>query len=169
MRLKHWSSMTLMLVALSGVGVTRTAGDRQGAETPHWLAGCWELSVGDLTIEEQWMAYSAGSMLGMSRTVRGGELSGIELLLLHEEDGDWLYEAHPSGQPPASFVSVALSDTAVVFSNPKHDFPQTITYVRTNSDSLLAKIAGEQSGRVREYEFPYRRVACPGSGSAIRE
>ena len=65
------------------------------------------------------MACSAGSMLGMNRTVRA----------------------------PASFVPVALSDTAAVFSNPKHDFPQTITYVRTNSDSLLTKIAGEQSGR----------------------
>lgn len=163
MRLKYWLSMILMLVALSGVGVSRSAGDHQDEETPRWLAGCWKASVRDLTIEEQWMAFSAGSMLGMSRTIRNGELTGYELLLLQQEDRDWLYEAHPSGQRAASFVSVALSDTTVVFSNPEHDFPQTITYVRTNPDSLLATIAGEEDGRFREYQFPYRRVSCPGS------
>ncbi|MGD8869735.1 MAG: DUF6265 family protein [Gemmatimonadales bacterium] len=168
MRVTYRFSMILMLAALSGVGVTRNAGDHQAVKAPHWLAGCWQMKVGELTIEEHWMGYRAGSMLGMNRTVRDGQLTGYELLLLHEENGNWTYEARPSGQPPASFVSVALSDTAVVFSNPEHDFPQTITYVRTRLDSLLATIAGDEDGRFREYDFPYQRVSCPDDGGASR-
>jgi len=110
------------------------------------------------------MAVRSGTMLGMSRTVRGGDLAGYELLLLHEEESGWVYEAHPSGQPTAGFRSSAITDTSIVFSNPDHDFPQTIAYIRIGSDSLLARIAGEQGGQPREVQFPYRRVPCPGRG-----
>lgn len=133
-------------------------------ESPHWLSGCWEMSVGDLVVEEQWMAYRAGSMLGMSRSLRGGELRGYELILLREEGERWVYEAHPSGQPPAFFKSVAVDDTSAIFSNPDHDFPQTIAYFKASSDSLVARIAGVQNGRQLESEFAYRRVSCPGRG-----
>ncbi len=107
------------------------------------------------------MAVRGGTMLGMSRTVRGGQLAAYELLLLYEEASGWIYEAHPSGQPTASFRSSAITDTSIVFSNPDHDFPQTITYFRISSDSLLARIAGERSGRLRQVEFPFQRVLCP--------
>lgn len=138
--------------------------DQQSLESPHWLAGCWEMRLGDLVVEEQWMAYRAGSMLGMSRSLRGGDLRGYELILLREDGGRWVYEAHPSGQPAATFESVAVTDTSAIFSNPDHDFPQTIAYFKASSDSLVAVIAGVQSGRHRESEFAYRRVSCPGRG-----
>lgn len=151
----------LTLVPLAGQSAVRTATERQTLDTPRWLAGCWEMRVGDLLVEEHWMAYRGGSLLGMSRSVRGGRLSGYELLLLRQEGTRWVYEAHPSGQPSASFASVAISDTSVVFSNPEHDFPQTITYVRTSPDSLIARTTGVQGGRTDEFVFPYRRVSCP--------
>ncbi len=112
------------------------------------------------------MAVRGGTLLGMSRTVRGGHLAEYELLLLHEEESGWVYEAHPSGQPAASFKASAITDTSMVFCNPDHDCPQTITYFRIGSDSLLARIAGERSGRLRQVEFPFRRVLCPGSGTS---
>ncbi len=154
----------LMLASLPGSSIAQTAGDNSSAIMPHWLAGCWEVSTGELVIEEQWMAVRGGTMIGMSRTVREGELAGYELLRLHEGRSGWVYEAHPSGQPTASFRSSEITDTSIVFSNPHHDFPQTIAYMRISSDSLLAWIAGERSGQFRQVEFLYRRVLCPGSG-----
>lgn len=156
----------LVMVFLPHISIAQTAGDKPSAKTPLWLAGCWEVTAGELVIEEHWMAVRGGTLLGMSRTVRGGHLAEYELLLLHEEESGWVYEAHPSGQPAASFKSSAITDTSIVFSNPDHDFPQTITYFRINSDSLLARISGERSGRLRQVEFPFRRVLCPGSGTS---
>ncbi len=156
----------LVIMFLPRMSIAQTAGDKPSAITPLWLAGCWEVTAGELVIEEHWMEVRGGTLLGMSRTVRGGQLAEYELLLLHEEESGWVYEAHPSGQPAASFKASAITDTSMVFSNPDHDFPQTITYFRIGSDSLLARIAGERSGRLRQVEFPFRRVLCPGSGTS---
>ena len=155
---------TLMMVSVPGIGMAQVAGDEPPVITPFWLVGCWEMSAGEAIIDEHWMAVRGGTMLGMSRTVRGGHLAEYELLLLYEEASGWIYEAHPSGQGTASFRSSAITDTSIIFSNPDHDFPQTIAYFRINSDSLLARIAGERGGQLRQVEFPYRRVPCLGSG-----
>jgi hypothetical protein len=152
-----------MLASFPGVGTAQTGDDGSSSVTPRWLAGCWEMSAGELVIEEHWMALRGGAMLGMSRVVRGGELAGYELLLLRGEGSGWVYEAHPSGQPPASFSSAAITDTSIAFSNPEHDFPQTISYSRIGADSLVARTAGERGGKVREMQFRYRQVFCPGS------
>ena len=55
----------------------------------------------------------------------------------------------------------AVSDSAVIFENPAHDFPQRIIYRRRGADSLLARVEGMRGGRLRGLDFPYRRVPCP--------
>jgi hypothetical protein len=155
-----------MLVSFPGVGRAQVADDEPSSVAPPWLAGCWEMRAGELVIEEHWMSVRGGTMLGMNRAVRGGELAGYELLILRDEGSSWVYEAHPSGQSPASFRSAAITDTSIAFSNPDHDFPQTITYSRISADSLVARTAGESGGKVREMQFRYRRVPCPGSDQA---
>lgn len=127
-----------------------------------WLQGCWESVSPQRTIEEQWMAPRGRSMLGMGRTVRGGDLVEYESVLLREEDGKLAYEAHPSGQPPAVFLSRSVDGLSVVFENLHHDFPQRVGYRRDGADSLLAWIEGTLKGRSKRVEFPYRRSACPG-------
>ena len=131
----------------------------QGIQRVAWLQGCWELSAPERTVEEQWMAPRAGSMMGMSRTVRGGKLVAYEMVLIREEGPALAYEAHPSGQPVATFLSTTVSASQAVFENPSHDFPQQIGY-QLNEDALLAWIAGSQNGKSRRVEFPYKRVSC---------
>ena len=164
MRITVFVLTIVMMMLLPRMSIAQATGDEPSPIPPLWLAGCWEMTAGELVIEEHWMAARGGTLLAMSRTLRGGRLVGYELVLLQEEESGWTYEAHPSGQPAASFRSSAITDTSIVFSNPEHDFPQTITYFRIGSDSLLARIAGERGGRLRQIEFPYRRVPCPGSG-----
>jgi hypothetical protein len=59
---------------------------------------------------------------------------------------------------PVCFTAVQVSDDRLVFSNPAHDFPQTITYSRTGTDSLLAVISGLRNGRLRQQDFPMKRL-----------
>jgi uncharacterized protein DUF6265 len=148
-------STALLLAALA-------AGDTASIEQAGWLQGCWQMAAGGRVVEEQWMAPAGGVMLGMGRTVRDGKLVEYESVVLREEDGKLAYEAHPSEQPSAVFLSKTLDESSVVFENPTHDYPQRVGYKR-DGNALLAWIDGTANGRPRRLEFPYRRVACAGS------
>jgi hypothetical protein len=125
-----------------------------------WMAGCWEQSAGGRMIEEQWMRPRAGLMLGVSRTVVGDSLREYEQVALFERGGHLVYAATPARQAPAEFVSIAVSDSAVTFENPTHDFPQRLIYRRRGADSLLARVEGMRGGQLRGSDYPYRRVPC---------
>ena len=120
------------------------------------------MTAGERVVEEQWMAPRGGIMLNLGRTVRGDTLVEYESVVLREQAGRLVYEAHPSGQPSAVFTSQTVTDSEVVFENPAHDYPQRVGYTR-NGDALLGWIDGTANGKARRVEFPYHRVACPGA------
>ena len=148
----------MMAVSLLALGAGTPATIQQVA----WLQGCWQMDAGARVVEEQWMAPRGGVMLSMGRTVRDGKLVEYESVVLREQDGRLAYEAHPSGQPSAVFLSSTIDESTVVFENPSHDYPQRVGYKR-EGDSLLAWIDGTANGKSRRVEFPYRRVGCAGS------
>jgi hypothetical protein len=158
------STFALAIAALmAGAGGALRAQQPPAISRVAWLQGCWEAASPQRTIEEHWMAPHGGSMLGMSRTVRGGRLVAHELVVLREEGHRLAYEAHPSGQAGTVFLSTEVTDTLTVFENPEHDFPQRVGYRRVGADSLVAWIDGTAGGEVRRIEFRYRRANCPGS------
>ena len=132
-----------------------------GIEQVGWLAGCWQstTTAASRVVEEHWLVPRAGSMLGVGRTVQGEKLIEFELVLIKEQDGKLAYEAHPSGQPSAVFLSRTVGEQHVVFENAAHDFPQRVGYTRTG-DALLAWIEGTRNGQVRRIEFRYARTGC---------
>ena len=101
-----------------------------------------------------------GAMLGMGRTVRGSTLAEYELVLIKEQEGRLAYEAHPSGQPTATFMATTASDSSVVFENAQHDFPQRVGYRRNGADALDAWIEGQANGKSRRVDFSYQRARC---------
>ena len=98
-------------------------------------------------------------MIGVSRTIQDGKTTAYEMIVLREEGSRLAYEAHPSGQPPATFLSTRISASELVFENLAHDFPQEVGY-RLDGDALLAWIRGTRNGTDRRIEFPYKRVRC---------
>jgi hypothetical protein len=125
-----------------------------------WLQGCWESTAAQRSVEETWMAPRGGTMLGMGRTVRDGELVEYELIVLREQGGQLAYHAHPSGQPSAVFLSTSVTGSSVLFENPQHDFPQKVGY-RRDGDALSAWVEGTLNGKARRVDFSYRRTRCP--------
>jgi hypothetical protein len=126
-----------------------------------WLAGCMEQRSATRLVEEQRMAPVAGTMLGMGRTSTAKGVTEYELTLIKQDGARLLYEAHPSGQTPTTFVATVANSDSVVFAAPEHDFPQRVGYRRVGRDSVTAWIEGTMRGAQRRMEFPYRRVACP--------
>ena len=94
------------------------------------------------------MAPRGGTMIGTGRTVRNGTLVEYELVVLREQGTQLAYEAHPSGQPSAVFLSRMVNQTEVLFENPQHDFPQRIGYRRDAPDVLHAWIEGTLNGGI---------------------
>ena len=123
-----------------------------------WLSGCWMLARPDGVTEEQWMKPAGGTMLGMSRTVKGGKMVEYEFLQLGDVNGKLTYVAKPSGQAETPFPVKTIADAEVVFENPTHDFPQRVIYRRT-ADGVTARIEGTMNGKPRGMDFVYKR--CP--------
>jgi hypothetical protein len=150
----------LRLTTLIVLGMFLEAASRPST-SPKWLAGCWHRERGQTIVEEQWSLPRGRTMLGTSRTVRGDSTVEYEFLILRLRADDWSYEAHPSGQAPATFRTAGPpTGDEVLFANPAHDYPQQIGYRRVGRDSLLAWIAGTVGGESRRVEFPYARVSC---------
>jgi hypothetical protein len=153
----------LILLALAGA---RGAWAQSGGTAPRigqvaWLAGCWQQTNGRRTVDEQWTRPRGGLMLGAGRTVDGDSLVEFEQVRIFERGGRLVYGARPSGQEPAEFESILVSDSAVTFENLGHDFPQRVMYRRVGTDSLVGHVEGTRAGRIRGVDFPYRRASCP--------
>ena len=153
--------MKLALAAALCVALQTVSSQPPRIDDVAWLTGCWEHLAGARTVEEHWLAPRAHSMVNVGRTVQADKLVEYEMVLIREQDGRLAYEAHPSGQPAAVFMSRTVSAHEVVFENLQHDFPQRVGYKR-DGDALLGWIEGVRNGQTRRIEFPYRKVTCSG-------
>lgn len=127
-----------------------------------WMAGCWELNVPQrqMTIAEHWMKPAGGTLIGMSRTVRGGKTTGFEYIRVETTSDGIDYVAKPSSNKEETrFKLVKSSANEVVFENLGHDFPQRIIY-RSQTDGLFARIEGTQNGKLNGMDIPMKRVQC---------
>ncbi len=126
-----------------------------------WLAGCWASTTAEAGSGEAWMAPAGGSLLGVSRTVKGGRTVAHEFMQIRPlADGTLVFIAEPSGQRRTEFPLKGLGDNEVVFENPAHDFPQRVAYRFEAPDTLRARIEGLRNGQLRVIEFPMRRQSC---------
>ena len=149
----------LAVLVFTGVAASAQA---DGVQRLGWLAGCWASGAGERQVEEQWTSPRAGSMLGMSRTLRGEQLVEYEFVIVRERGAQLAYEVSPSGRPSTVFISTTIDARSVVFENLLHDFPQRVAYERSG-DELQAWIEGPAKvagGAPRRLAFAYRRVPC---------
>ena len=149
--------MTIRLLFLS---LSLAAAEQPGIGQLAWLAGCWEGQTGPVTVEEQWSKPAGNTMLGASRTLKGGATIFSEFMRITESDGKIVYMARIGTKAePTPFTLIQIAPE-VVFENAKHDFPQRILYRLNPNGSLLARIEGVDKGRQRSEDYPMRRVRC---------
>ncbi len=119
-----------------------------------WLAGAWvgKKSSG-ASIEERWSPPLGGAMLGVSRTVSRGKMTGFEFLRIVERGGGLVYVAQPGGRPPTDFVLTEVTPTRAVFDNPRHDYPKRIVYELSADGRLRATIGYMKGGTPRQFEY----------------
>ena len=145
----------LMLASCSAFAQTRNI------EAMGWLAGSWVLEESGVRIEEHWIPESGGTMLGVSRTVKGGKTVAFEFLRLEARGDGVVYVAHPNARPGTDFTLTKLEVHSAVFENPAHDFPKIIRYRLNPDGTLLAQIEGDEEGRHVTQDFLYHSMARP--------
>jgi uncharacterized protein DUF6265 len=122
-----------------------------------WLSGTWVGTAGTTTFEERWTPPAGGSMLAMSRTLRGGAMPAFEFLCIVERNGGLVYQAMPNGRQPATdFTLTKMAPSSVTFENPSHDFPKMIRYTLTPDGTLEAVISGTDAQKPQTFTFQKR-------------
>jgi hypothetical protein len=121
-----------------------------------WLAGHWCGTQDGASIEELWLD-RGGELLGLSTSLRDGELESFEYAHIEARAGGVVYVAQPGGGDAVEFALVDSDAQRVVFANPAHDFPQSVSYWRDEA-GLHAEIAGPGENGDQRVEFDY--AAC---------
>ena len=115
-----------------------------------WLVGCWETSDG--SAKEVWIKEPDGSMIGFSVAISDSSVEFYEILrVVVNQGGVQTYTAYPAGQSPTTFVATKSTDTSIVFSNPKHDYPQEIKYWVEDS-TLYATISALEGRNPQSFD-----------------
>jgi len=127
-----------------------------------WLAGKWQQTIKEGTLFENWTVASADSMAGVSGLINGKDTLVTEQIALTFRDGAIIYSPTVNGQnnnQPIPFTLTRNTADSFIFENPAHDFPSVITYVRINTDSMIATISGNPGGKLMSESFFMGRVS----------
>lgn len=127
-----------------------------------WLAGKWQQTIKEGTLFENWTVASADSMAGVSGLINGKDTLVTERIALTLRDGEIIYSPTVSGQnnnQPVPFKLTRSTADSFIFENPTHDFPSVISYVRINTDSMIATISGNPGGKPMSESFYMGRVS----------
>lgn len=138
-----------------------------GIKKAAWLIGTWENKTPKGSIYETWSKANEHEFLGKSYIIRErlqGERKDTiifeNIRLVQEQDGLCYIPTvkNQNGGLPVRFAAKTISATQLIFENPKHDFPQTISYTKIGADSLVAEISGTKNGQARKQTFQMKKV-----------
>jgi len=137
---------------------TKQTNDIKKAE---WLIGTWKNTTPRGSIYETWSKANDNEFSGKSYIVKEKDTVVFEnIRLVQEQDGLFYIPAvkNQNDGLPVRFATQTISETLLVFENPRHDFPQIISYTKISADSLVAEISGTKNGQERKQTFPMKRV-----------
>lgn len=129
------------LISALTLGLCFAGSSAQAADDLSWISGSWCSQQEDAMVEERWLPATTNRLLAVNRTLKNGETLAFEFLQIDLSRTPPVYLAQPGGREATPFVLTALRGQGATFSNPDHDFPQTIRYERSGP-SLTATIAG---------------------------
>lgn len=129
-----------------------------------WLAGCWQNTVNQRELREQWLPLRGGMLIGAAQQVSRGRMQDYEFLRI-ESRADGVYFSQFSGdRKETSFrlsdTKTEEKDTIFTFTNSVDAFPQRLLYRRGIDGWLYETIEGTLNGSERKVVYPLRRVDC---------
>ena len=126
---------------------------------PDWMAGTWMMEDGANWSDELWTDPRGGIMFGISRTGFGTQLERWDLSQIRfKPDGRVSLFVQSQGRGAVEFPLVLISEEAIEFANPSHNYPQRIRYWRQGR-LLMAEASGIDGSDITRWN--YRPVVPP--------
>ena len=124
-----------------------------------WLLGSWENISEENEFYEIWSKVNDSIFYGESYLLIKNDTIFFETMLLEQKGRDLILTPTTTDQNGSHSIKFKLitSNKEFVFENKEHDFPQRIVYTNPTSDSLYAYIEGEENGKYRKSEFPFKK------------
>ena len=125
------------------------------------VGGTWEMQTKAGKICESWVKINKTGLASKAYRIKGNDTIPEENARLVLE-GKTIYfipivENQNAGKA-VQFKLISAHKGKFTFSNPEHDFPQTIVYHLTGKDQLHAWIEGKNKGKEQKIDFYYKRV-----------
>lgn len=126
-----------------------------------WLLGKWENNSKDGNLSETWKKVNDSIYDGEAYFVKGKDTLHFEKIQMKQKGENLLYIATVKGQnndKPVTFIHNDTIEKQLVFENPKHDFPQRISYSKITKDSIVIEISGIQQGKPSSERFSMKKA-----------
>jgi hypothetical protein len=128
-----------------------------------WMLGEWHNITPEGHAMEIWTQQTDSSYSAVSSFIVGNDTITSETIRLVQRGNDIIYIPTVKGQNgdlPVEFT-MSREDSGnpylMVFNNPKHSFPQKISYERISPTYMVARISGTVDGKTKSEEFPMIR------------
>ena len=136
--------------------------DYNELEKASFLIGNWQKTDSTGTLEEIWKTENDSTYLASSYFVQNKkDTLHSEQIELIENNKNLIYKATIKGEnnnQPVAFQLTDADDSLLVFENPKHDYPQKITYTLQKNNTLKATISGIQFGKSKTDNYVMNKV-----------
>lgn len=152
---------TLLLLLLAIVSCkNQEANEKDKLKSANWLLGKWETKTADGILTENWKQLNDSTFKGESFFIKKKDTLHFESIILQQKGEELFYNATVKGQnenKAVTFKMTSETEKQLVFENPKHDYPQKITYSQISEDSLVASISGVQQGKPSSEKFGMKK------------
>ncbi len=162
-----FSLLTLIVIVSCTQCVNNSAqGNKQpensGLKPFDWLCEHWVEEKGDTVFHEIWTKTNDTVFAGTGCMLVSGDTVFSEKLRLERHSTETYYIPTVDDQNngnPVFFTLFATGTDTFPFENKAHDYPQKITYVRTDSNHLYVCVDGTDKGVYRKEEFRLKKIS----------
>lgn len=152
---------TLILLLLAIVSCKEKESiEKDKIKSADWLLGKWATQTANGNLSESWKKLNDSTFQGESFFIKGKDTLHFESIVMQQKGEELYYNATVKGQndnKAVPFKLVLADENQLVFENPKHDYPQKITYTLVTKDSLVASISGVQLGKTSSEKFGMKK------------
>lgn len=162
------SFSTLFLLSCSNAqNDSHTLSLSPGQESPSatidqigWIQGNWQGEAFGGTVEEVWNPPSAGTMMGMFKSEKGGIVNFYELMIIAEQDNTLLMKLKHFNPDLSGWEEKEETvDFPLVKLEPKAAYFDGLTFEKISEEEMhVYVVAGEEGGKKQELKFVYKKV-----------
>ncbi|MFN3968099.1 DUF6265 family protein [Flavobacterium sp.] len=150
--------ITIVTVLLFVSCQNKSANKFEKLEKMNWLVGQWENKTPEGLLTETWTKENDSTFSGQTYFIKNEkDTVHSESIVLTQSKDELIYRPTVKGQnndEPVDFKLTTEVEYSFTFENPKHDYPQKITYKKVNDKALVATISGNQQGKQSSESYP---------------